>query len=223
MKIIQYLFVICCLCATVGSAYSQNDEKYYYKLGKKYLFTKDYKTASKHFNKCMSVAEKNKSENPNYYYYPMLMYYYGVGKIKEMKKVTELITELVPASPDVPSNPGSAKQRAFEKDMDAYGVEIDKSDYIFLRHYIHFKANEMDVVETFDRMEFAVRYHGNKSVIPLQASFDFMKAVYMKAYEEHADPETSAAPFKVRLCYMFKKAVKDGNVQAKKVVAANCQ
>ena len=62
------------------SLYAQNDEKYYYKLAKKYMIQKDYETAAKHFYKCMSIAEKNKNENPNYYYYPMLMYYYGVGK-----------------------------------------------------------------------------------------------------------------------------------------------
>ena len=218
----RYLLSIFFLFGILANANAQNDEKYYYKLGKKYLFTKDYETAAKHFNKCMSIAAKNENSDPNYYYYPLLMYYYGAGKLKQASKAAELITELLPPSPDVPSVDNTVKERKFNEFMNAYSIEIDKSDYIFLRHYIHFKTNEMDAVEAFDRMEFAVRYHGKKSFVALQASYDFMKNVYEKEYEEDADPETSGAPFKLRLCKIFKKAAKKGNAQAEKVLAANC-
>ena len=80
-----------------------------------------------------------------------------------------------------------------------------------------------EVVETFDRMEFAVSYHGKKSVIPIQASFDFMKGVYEKEYEKDAYPEVSAAPFKLRLCQIYKSAAEKGSTDAKKVVLANCE
>ena len=223
MRTILRLLTISFLLGLFTSAYSQNDEQYYYKLGKKYMFTKDYETAARHFYKCMSIAEKNKNENPNYYYYPLLMYYYGVGKIKQVQKATELITELLPASPDVPTIADSEKEKYFNELMDAYDIELDKSDYIFLRHYIHSVTKEMDVVETFDRMEFAVRYHGKKSVIPIQASFDLMKEVCDKAYEEYANPEAGAAPFKIRLCDIFEKAWKAGSDQAKQVVVENCE
>jgi len=222
MRSFNYLLTIFLLFGFLTSTQAQNDEKYYYKLGKKYLFTKDYETASKHFNKCMSLAEKNKNEDPNYYYYPLLMYYYGAGTLKQANKAAALITELMPPSPDVPTEKNTAKERKFNEFMKAYGIEIDRSDYIFLRYYIHFKKNAMDPVDAFDSMEFAVRYHGKKSLIDLQASYDLLKSVYQKEYEKDADPETSGAPFQLRLCTIFKKAVKQGSGQAEKVVAANC-
>ena len=222
MRPFRYLLAIFILFSALTSVHAQNDEKYYYKLGKKYLFNKDYETAAKHFNKCMSIAQKNENSDPNYYYYPLLMYYYGAGKLKQANKAAVLITELLPPSPDVPSDDNTVKERKFNEFMNAYGIEIDKSDYIFLRHYIHFKTNEMDAVDAFDRMEFAVRYHGKKSVVDLQASYDFMKSVYEKEHEKDADPETSGAPFKLRLCKIFKEAAKKGSAKAKKVVSANC-
>ena len=86
MRTILRLLAISFLLGLFTSAYAQNDEQHYYKLGKKYVFTKDYETAAKHFYKCMSIAEKNKNENPNYYYYPLLMYYYGVGRSNRFKR-----------------------------------------------------------------------------------------------------------------------------------------
>jgi tetratricopeptide (TPR) repeat protein len=223
MRSIATLLALSLLLSLFTKAYSQNDEQYYYKLGRKYMFTKDYETAAKHYYKCMSIAEKNKNENPNYYYYPMLMYYYGVGKIKQVQKAAALITDLVPASPESPGVIATQQEKYYMEFMNAYNIDVDKSDYIFLRHYIHFADNEMDVVETFDRMEFAVRYHGEKSVIPIQASYHLMKEVCDKAYEEYADPEAGAAPFKMRLCDIFEKAWKAGSNQAKQVVVDNCE
>jgi len=223
MKSFRIISVFFFLIAGLSSSYGQGDEKYYYKLGKKYMITKDYETATKHFNKCASIAEKSKNENPNYYYYPLLMYYYGFGKEKQVSKIAELITEQVPESPNVPTMSNSGKEKDFNKFFDAYGIEINKSDYIFLRHFLHFRIGEMDVVETFDRMEFAVRYHNNKSVIPLEDSFNLIRDIYMKEYEKDANPEASAAPFKVRLCGIFTNAAKAGNGQAKTLVEENCE
>ncbi|MBL4736380.1 MAG: hypothetical protein JKY18_13785 [Flavobacteriales bacterium] len=223
MKCTSTLLAMFFLLGFLTNAYSQNDEKYYYKLGKKYMITKDYKTAARHFSKCMGIAEKNKNENPNYYYYPLLLYYYGIVKTKVANRAAKLITELVPESPNIPTSTGSSQEKYFNKFFGGYGIEIDRSDYIFIRHYLHFQSNEMDVIETFDRMEFAVRYHSKESVIPLEVYFTFMKDIYMKGYEKDVDPEASAAPFKLRLCGVFTRAAKEGNVEAEKLVSVNCK
>ena len=223
MRYISKSLAILLLLGFLTNAYSQNDEKYYYKLGKKYLITNDYETATKHFYKCASVARKNENENPNYYFYPLLMYYHGHGKLKQVNKMAEQITELVPPSPDIPGTSITEKEKYFNKFFDAYGMEINKSDYIFLRHFIHFQLSEMDVVETFDIMEFAVRYHDKKSVIPLEDSYKLMWDVVMKSVEGDDDPETSAAPHKLRLCKMFFDAKKAGSLEASRVVAQHCK
>jgi len=55
MRSITILLVTSSLLGLLTNAYSQNDEKYYYKLGEKYMFTKDYVNVSKY---CSDDAKK---------------------------------------------------------------------------------------------------------------------------------------------------------------------
>ncbi|PCH91563.1 MAG: hypothetical protein COB85_08945 [Bacteroidetes bacterium] len=203
---------------------AQNDEKYYYKLGKKYFMMKDYSQSAKHFYKCADVAKANGSNNPNYYYYPAMLFFYGEGKAKQVLKIMDLIAPLVPEVPSNPLDPDEKKVKFFNDFFANYRIEINKADYIFLRYYIQFKTGQVEIQDVFDRMDYCIRYHdASESKIPISEVYKLLVDIYTDFFKESADVEGYNKENHALVCAMFNAAAEKGNKQAREVVKKNCQ
>ena len=216
-------WVVVLLFATLNT-YAQNDEKYYYKLGKKYFMMKDYAQSAKHFYKCADLAKANGSDNPNYYYYPAMLFYYGEGKSKKVLKVMDLIAPLIPEVPSNPMDPDQKKVDFFDDFFANYRIEINKADYIFLRYYIQFKTGQVEIQDVFDRLDYCLRYHDpSESMIPISEVYKLFVEIYTDYFKDSADVEGYNKENHAIVCAMFKAVAEKGNEQAKEVVQKNCQ
>ncbi|MFH1320462.1 MAG: hypothetical protein ABII90_07405 [Bacteroidota bacterium] len=208
----------------INSANAQKTEEYYYKLGKKYVMQKDFEQATNHFYKCVDIAEENSSTNPNYYYYPALMFYYGHGKEKQVLKAMDLITPLILVAPGDPKKPDDKTEKDFEQFFEQDKIKFDKSDYLFLRYYIQFKTGEIDITDAFNRLEYTVMYHNpQKSKIPVSDIYKLMVDIYTGYFKESADVEQYYRQYQEQVCEIFKKAAQAGNNEALKVVKEECK
>ena len=224
--IVKYLSLastIILLSLITINSYAQNDEKYYYKLGKKYFMMKDYSQSAKHFYKCADVAKANGSDNPNYYYYPAMLFFHGEGKSKQVLKVMDLIAPLIPEVPSNPMDPDQKKIDHFDDFFANFRIEINKADYIFLRYYIQFKTGDIELQDVFDRLDYCIRYHDpSESMIPISEVYKLLVEIYTDYFKDSADVEGYNKENHALVCAMF-KAVADKNEQARDVVQKNCQ
>ena len=211
------------LFLTCVFSYGQKDEGYYYKLGKKYLFLKDTAQAEKHFDKCMEAAEANKSENPDYYYYPALLFYYGYVKPKQVAKAVELITPLMPEVPETPDEPDSKIEKHFTEFFSKEKIKIDKADYIFLRYFIHFKLGEVETPDAFNRLAYAVKFHDTEtSLIPSAEIYQLLNDICAKNYAESEEADMHIRQCHNKLCEMFRKEAAGGKPDMGKIVKQHC-
>jgi len=228
MKSINFFWVgvvIAFFSASFEVEAQDKDERYYYKLGKKYSIMKDYATATKHYYKCMELAVANESDNPNYYFFPALMYYYGQGKPKQVLGAMRLITQHVPAAPSNPGVPNNDKESFYREFFDDEKVEIDKSDYLFLRYYVQFKASKIEeFIDAMEHLEYCVRYHDDKtSLIPMKDVYKLIVDIYTDFFKDSPKPEEYYKEYHESTCDMFRWASNEGNPQADEILEDHCE
>lgn len=223
MKLSPCWTLLAILLLAGSSSWAQNDEKYYYKLGKKYFMMKDYKQSAKHFYKCVDVAKANGNDNPNYYYYPAMLFFHGEGKSKQVLKTMDLIAPLIPEVPSNPLDPDQKKIDFFDNFFANYRIDINKADYIFLRYYIQFKTGQIELQDVFDRLDYCIRYHDpSESMIPISEVYKLLVEIYTDYFKDSADVEGYNKENHAIVCAMFKAAADKGNEQAQEVVQKNC-